>query len=86
MAENAVKSLSWRRFFVKEIVIFVAILVGLALLWHPDLLTSPIERLNTLLSSRAVSNWHPIIWSAILYFIAGTIRLILAFIRKLQSR
>lgn len=84
--ETVVRSFSWRRFFIKEVVIFVIIFIALALLWHTDLLTSPAARFNALMESRTVSVWHPFIWSGILYFFAGTIRLFLALIHKLQNR
>ncbi len=80
------RSFSWGRFFIKEVAIFFAIMVVLALLWHAELRTTPIAWAQALLQSSSVSVWHPFIWSGILYFIAATIRAILAFIRKLQSR
>lgn len=85
MAEKtAVPGFPWRRFFIKELLIFSLILLALAMLWHPDLLTDPLHRLERLSKSSMVSPWHPFFWSLGIYGFAGVIRLLLALVKKLQ--
>lgn len=67
-----------------EILYFVAILLGLALMQHSDLLTSPLARVNLMIEK---GNYlHPILWTSVLYIVIGFIRVIVGYIFKLRSK
>lgn len=76
--------MSWR----KEILLWGAIFVLAALGVHPDLLSDPIERFNSLISQGAY--WHPLLFSLALYlilaFIRYTIHLLGIMIRKIKAK
>lgn len=68
----------------KELLYFSAILVILAIMQHPDLLTAPLERLSQMNNN---GNYlHPFFWSLIVYLSIGIFRLIIKFIKYLINR
>jgi hypothetical protein len=67
---------------LKEIIVYILILVALALFWHPDLLENPSERINNLLAG-ANRLSHPLEWAMAVYLLFGIVRLVFFYIRKL---
>lgn len=82
--ENVAGKLFWRRLLIKELLILGVIFAILATLWHPDLLHSPLDRLDRLGQTALVSPWHPFFWTLGIYSFSGMIRLLLALVKKLQ--
>lgn len=72
--------MSWR----KEVTLLTAIFVLTALGVHPDLLSNPIARLNTLLSQGAY--WHPFLFSVAIYLILGFIRYTIHILRRMAQK
>jgi len=72
----------------KEIIIFIIVFIILALGQHPDLLSTPLERLSQLPTAGAygIGAVHPIIFSFIGYLIVGVFRLIYKGIVKLFTK
>jgi hypothetical protein len=67
-----------------ELAYFFTILVVLALLFHGDLLTSPLERLDRM---GQMGNFaHPFIWSAGVYGLIGIVRLIIKGVHAIKNR
>ena len=72
----------------KEILIYLTLFLILAIAQHPDLLSSPIERLSNLPTAGAygVGSIHPIIFSLIAYLLLwifrGIFRVIKSFFKK----
>ena len=57
----------------KEVAVFLILMVLLSLLTHPDLLSSPIARLDMM---QELGNYlHPLLWSMAAYILIGIIRL-----------
>lgn len=75
--------MNWR----KEIQLLGVIFVLAALGIHPDLLSDPISRFNTLITQGAY--WHPLLFSLALYlilaFIRYTIHLLGIIVRKIKT-
>jgi hypothetical protein len=67
-----------------ELAYFFTILVVLALLFHGDLLTSPLSRLERM--DQIGNYWHPFLWASVLYVLIGIVRLIVKGINKLKNR
>ncbi len=56
----------------REVVYFLILMVILAMAVHPDLLSSPMERLNMM---QVQQNYvHPFTWSAAAYLLIGVVR------------
>lgn len=70
------------RFFIKEIIIYLVILIALALLWHNDLLTNPLARVERLSTTTQASPFHPLIWSGAIYAFIGIFRAISALFKR----
>lgn len=69
---------------LKEILYFVIILLILAVVQHQDLLSEPMTRFTTMQEN---GNYlHPFIWTAVIYGIVWTFRLIGRFILKLKNK
>lgn len=68
----------------KELLIYLALLVVLALFQHPDLLSSPLTRLNFMLNRQ--NYFHPLLWTFIVYILIGFVRLVISGIVYLRSR
>jgi len=69
---------------IKELVYFFTILVVLALVKHPDLLTSPLERLDLILQQ---GNYlHPFIWSFLVYIFIGIFRLVAKVVVYIKNK
>ncbi len=69
---------------LKEIIIYLLILLILAPLQHGDLLSHPLERFNLMLEHQ--SYLHPFIWTSIVYVGIGIFRLFLKYILKLVRK
>lgn len=67
-----------------ELLLFTLLLIILAVLQHSDLLISPMDRINLMLDKENFS--HPLLWTSILYFILGFIRLIIKYLFYLKNR
>ncbi|MBD3824264.1 MAG: hypothetical protein IE916_07125 [Epsilonproteobacteria bacterium] len=67
-----------------EIIYFVGILVVLALIQHPDLLSSPSTRIEQLQLSG--DYLHPLLFTSIVYVVVGIFRAIVGFILKLRKK
>lgn len=68
----------------REIYIFLTILILLAAIWHSDLLTDPMGRVD--LMSQRGNYAHPFIWSISIYVIVLMVRVsvkkVIRFFRK----
>lgn len=69
---------------IKELIIYAIIVAGLALLMHPDLLSTPSERLG--LMQQKGNHTHPLIYSFIIYLAVGGLRALIGWIRKLFKK
>lgn len=67
-----------------ELVYFFIILVVLAILFHSDLLTSPLVRFEKM--SQIGNYFHPFVWSGIVYIPIAIVRLIIKGIKWLKER
>lgn len=63
-----------------ELIYFFSIFLVLALLQHPDLLTSPLDRLQEM--QKHANYLHPFIWTSIAYFPLLIVRTISKFIMR----
>ena len=62
----------------KEVLYYLAILILLALVQHPDLLSSPLERITTM---KELSNYaHPFLYTFGAYIIIGIFRIVIKLI------
>jgi ABC-type multidrug transport system fused ATPase/permease subunit len=67
-----------------ELLYFFGLLLVLALVQHPDLLSSPLQRVQNMINS---SNYiHPLLWTFVLYFIIAIVRIIVATIQRFKNR
>jgi hypothetical protein len=73
-----------KRTLLREILIYAAILLVLALLMHPDLLSDPAERMR--LFGERGNFLHPLVYAGILYVLAGAARLIIRFVRRIGRK
>ncbi|MBD3810009.1 MAG: hypothetical protein IE884_05800 [Sulfuricurvum sp.] len=69
--------MSWQ----KEVALLAAIFVLTALGVHPDLLSTPTARFDTLVSQGAY--WHPFLFSIAIYLILTFIRYTIHMLRKM---
>ena len=67
-----------------ELLYFSTLLIVLALVMHADLLTSPFERFT--LMAQKENYLHPLVWTFLIYFILGLLRLIFKYIFYLKKR
>jgi len=71
--------------FKKEVAIFIAIFLVLALMMHMDQwLTHPLQHLEHLTTHKMP--YHPLLYTAIVYLLIGFIRLIVNAFMKLFRR
>jgi hypothetical protein len=68
----------------KETLYFIAILVVLALLQHPDLLTTPFARFTQIINDG--NYFHPFLWTFLIYFIIGILRGVVKFILFIKKK
>ena len=68
----------------KETLYFLVILVVLALIKHPDLLSSPLIRLDLMLNAK--DSIHPFLWSFVVYFVILLLRLVLKGLLGLKDK
>lgn len=73
-----------RRRLIRETGIFVALLMALALLMHPDLLSAPGERL-TLMGERE-NYLHPLFYTTIVYGVLALLRALFAALSRVIKR
>lgn len=67
-----------------ELLYFMALLLILALMQHPDLLSSPIERMARMAEK---GNFiHPFLWTSGVYLVVGLVRLIVKYALYLKNR
>lgn len=67
-----------------ELLYFMALLLVLALMQHPDLLSSPLERAARMAEK---GNFiHPFLWTSGIYFVLGIVRLIVKYVLYLKNR
>jgi hypothetical protein len=65
---------------VKEIGIFLSVVIVLAFIQHSDLATHPMARIESMI---AVGNYlHPFLWSIVPYLLLAGLRLAIAFVLK----
>ena len=69
-----------QKVILKEVVIYVVMLIALALIMHPDLLSSPSDRLALMQEKENFT--HPILYSLIIYAVIGLLRLLFGWIKK----
>lgn len=67
----------------KELAIYLIVLVLSAMLIHPDLLTSPLKRLD-LMSERA-NYYHPFVFALAPYLVITLLRLLIQGLKKLAN-
>lgn len=67
-----------------ELLTFTLILIILALFMHQDLLTSPLDRFS--LMSEKENYLHPLLWTFVIYFAIGFLRLIFKYVFYLKNR
>ena len=67
-----------------ELLYFSLLLIVLALSMHPDLITTPLDRLD--LMNQKENYLYPIFWTSIIYTIIGVLRLILKYVFYLKNR
>jgi hypothetical protein len=68
----------------KELLIYLLTVAVSALLVHPDLLSTPLTRLE-MMTDRA-NYYHPFLFGLGVYLIIGIIRLIIAGIKKIMKK
>jgi len=67
-----------------ELLYFLALLLVLALMQHPDLLSSPLERMARMAEK---GNFiHPLLWTSAVYLAIGFVRLIAKYALYLKNR
>ncbi|MEA3373017.1 MAG: hypothetical protein U9Q62_04925 [Campylobacterota bacterium] len=66
---------------MREVGIYAIMLIALALLMHPDLLSSPSDRLA--LMKEKGNHTHPVLYSLIIYGVIGVLRLLFGWIKKM---
>lgn len=67
-----------------ELIYFFVILFILALMQHSDLLSSPMTRVE--LMTEKQNYLHPMLWSAPVYIIVATVRVVIKYIVFLKNR
>jgi hypothetical protein len=72
------------KIIIRELAIYAGMLLALALLMHPDLLSDPSSRIG-LLSERG-SYLHPLVYAGVFYLLSGMIRLAIRFIRRIVKK
>lgn len=73
-----------RRILIRETGFYLLLLVGFALLMHPDLLRNPGERLS-LMASRE-NYFHPLLYAALIYAVITLLRAIVGAMGRLLKR
>ncbi|MGM0622978.1 MAG: hypothetical protein ACQESH_03055 [Campylobacterota bacterium] len=65
---------------IKEVVIFIAVVLILAAVQHNDLLTHPMDRVEAMLH---MGNYvHPFLWAILPYLLLVALRFAIAFVLK----
>lgn len=68
----------------KELLIYLVIILLSALIMHPDLLSDPMARLETM-AGRA-NYYHPLLFGLGIYLLIGAVRLIIKWISRVIKR
>lgn len=85
MQKDVVASKNWRRIVSKELIIFTIILIILAMIVHPDLLSSPASRLDRLINTNAASLDHPFKWAFFAYLFIWIFRGLALLAKRFQK-
>jgi len=72
------------RSVIKESLLYLTILVLLAFLMHPDLLSAPVERFTHMLERQ--NYIHPLLYAFLFYLLLMLLRLIFRGIKKILRR
>lgn len=69
----------------KELLIFIIVFIVLALIQHPDLLSSPLTRLSELPTAGAygLGAVHPLVFALVGYLLLWIVRLVIRGVKKL---
>jgi ABC-type multidrug transport system fused ATPase/permease subunit len=73
-----------RKVLLKEVVIFLLLVLVLAPLMHPDLLSTPAERFDAMAEKE--NYWHPLLYTFILYTIIAVVRSVVYLVKKIIRR
>jgi hypothetical protein len=73
-----------KKVLLREMAIYAVLLLTMALLMHPDLLTDPSQRM-AVLQDRG-NYLHPLVYAGVLYALIGIIRIAVRFLRRIGSR
>lgn len=69
---------------IKEIAIFLAVVIILAFIQHSDLATNPMARVESMI---AIGNYlHPFLWAIVPYLLLAGLRFAIAFVLKTLSK
>jgi hypothetical protein len=69
---------------IREVAIYAILLVTLALLMHPDLLSNPIERLSVM--QERANYIHPLVYVFVIYFFLLIVRFVVKKIARLFKK
>jgi len=73
-----------QRIMIREVAIYAILLVTLALLMHPDLLSNPIERLSVM--QERANYIHPLVYAFVIYFFLLIVRFVVKKIARLFKK
>jgi len=68
----------------KELLIYLAVLLLSALIIHPDLLSEPAVRFETMIAR--ANYYHPLLFGLGVYLLIGAVRLLVKWIKKVIKR
>ena len=67
-----------------ELLYYLAIVIILAFIQHPDLFTAPLTRFQQM---QNVQNYfHPLLWASILYLLMGVFRVLFSIVGHLKNQ
>lgn len=73
-----------QRVLLKEVVIFILLVLVVAPLMHPDLLSTPSERFGAMMEKE--NYWHPLLYTSVLYALIAVARWVVYLIKKIIRR
>jgi hypothetical protein len=73
-----------KKVLLREMAIYAIILLTMAFLIHPDLLTDPAQRVE-ILKDRG-NYLHPLVYAGVLYLFTALVRIAVRFIRRIGSK
>lgn len=68
----------------KELLIYLLVILFSALIMHPDLLSDPIVRFETMIGR--ANYYHPLLFGLGIYLLIGAVRLLVKWIRSIIKR